>query len=330
MPEINLDTENLLRIRECLDPYDSVFFYTADPGASSVLLPFHKVAKETEKFRAWYVDGWARYAYLPDACPFSDKAVCTANTGKTAVFMGQQVNFSRAYQRIQFFKSVGVDIHFISDHWKDISQSFRPTLKDDYELPDCLYVPDAAAYKKQFEWLELHGVSTDTIRSVLIEFFHPGIERSLKLISAVQEEKQRELLSKYAASEYVITMMLDCTTEHDKKVLGFDWKTALTSAIDLFSETYCNATLLVKPHPRQSKEEVEALLSIRGCPAVRMVDEDFPEQFVAISDEIWGITTVLLVVALKADRRIKVFMPQRTKAGAAESNVHIEPYVVVR
>ena len=138
MPEINLDTENLLRIRECLDPYDSVFFYTADPGASSVLLPFHKVAKETEKFRAWYVDGWARYAYLPDACPFSDKAVCTANTGKTAVFMGQQVNFSRAYQRIQFFKSVGVDIHFISDHWKDISQSFRPTLKDDYELPDWL------------------------------------------------------------------------------------------------------------------------------------------------------------------------------------------------
>ncbi|WP_417613206.1 hypothetical protein [Owenweeksia hongkongensis] len=330
MPQTNLDLEHLGRIAECLEAYDSVFFYTADPGASSALLPFHQVAKNSGKFRSWYVEGWAKYAYLPDACPFSAQGSWAQSKEKVAVFMGQQVDFDRAYQRIKLYKSLGADVHFISDHWKDISQSFRPTPDQAYVLPDYLYVPDSAAYDKQVEWLEAHGIPRDIVQSTVVDFFHPGIERSLKLISDVSSEMRLELLSKYSANRHVITMMLDCTTKHDRKVLGFNWETALTAAMDFFIEQYDDATLLVKPHPRQSKEEVLEFLSTRACPRVHMVEEDNPERFVAISDEIWGITTVLLVVALKAGRKIKVFMPERTPAGAAESNVHIEPYIVAK
>src|SRR5690606_19732642 len=118
-------------------------------------------------------------------------------------------------------------------------------------------------------------------------------------------------------------LMLDCVNIREKSVLGFDWQSALDEAVKCFRKDYQDSTLLIKPHPRQDVSDVKHYLNASEIPEnVSLVEESEGEPFIALSDEIWGMTTVLLVVALKAGKPIKVFMPGRTEAGARESNDH--------
>jgi hypothetical protein len=329
MFEPKLCSEHIDRITGCLEPYDNVYFYTADPGATSALMPFFRRAKELSKFRNWYVDGWACSVSLEQQQPISKHILSSSACGKTAVFMGQQVDFSRAFDRLQAFKNAGFHTHFVSDHWKDISLSFKPKEKGDFLFPDRFYVPDTEAFERQLQWLQQRGIPDEVVKSSMVAFFHPGVEASLSIISefsAVQCQKLRDRYS--VATKCLVTMMLDCTTPEEEVNYGFGWRSSLISAIQHFTECYEDTTLLVKPHPRQRRVEVLDVVMKASNPKIMVVEENAPEQFVAASDEIWGATTVLLVVARKAGKRIKVFMPNRTSKGELESNIHIEPYIV--
>lgn len=320
------------RLAALVSRYDYIYFYSADPGASATLRPIYDMAKKTGVAAGWYVEGWAAHAYLPDAIYIARKddfLNLDRSKIRQAVFMGQQVNQARAYKNLVYFKNLGLETVFISDHWKDISAHFKTAGREGFVLPDHFYVPDQVAYDVQFKTLLSAGIARDELEKSMEIFVHPGLEQSLEKIHAVSENEKIVMRRKYGAHEKIIVMMLDCIQDHEKELYGFNWKTALDQAVSYFHAHYPKAVLLVKPHPRQDHEEVRAYLQkyAEGS-SVIMVEESTGEIFVALADEVWGITTILLVVAQKAAKPIKVFMPARTAAGELESNAHIEPFVV--
>ena len=310
--------------------YDKIYFYTADPGATAILRVIYEQASAQNKAQSWFVEGWAAHAYLPNACSienetriFSDD-ICAENT---TLIMGQQVNFERAYERLKYFRSLEIETIFISDHWKSIERSFKPDETTKVILPHHFYVPDQIAYDVQMQNLTAHGISENELKRVMEVFIHPGVEYSLEQVKSFST---KELKTKYNTSGETIVMMLDCIQDSEKERLGFDWKCALAQAVKHFQSSYpSNASLLVKPHPRQEPEIIQAhLKKYKSDKRIKMVTEPIGEPFVAMADEVWGITTILLIVALKAGKPIKVFMPNRTVLGKKESNAHIEPYVM--
>ena len=52
------------------------------------------------------------------------------------------------------------------------------------------------------------------------------------------------------------------------------------------------------------------------------------EDLLAISDEVWGMTTIALVTAINLGKMIKSFQVGRTEIARDMSNPHIEPFVL--
>lgn len=319
-------------IRNLVGRYDRIHFYSADPGATAIMRPIHEEAHKTGKANTWFVEGWAAHAYLPgeryisgereffNAKPFAEKQV---------VIMGQQVNFERAYSRLKYLKEAGIETVFVSDHWKNIAKTFKPAEDAAIFLPDHFYVPDQFAYDVQIQSLLAHGLNRADVENALEIFVNVGVEQSAELIAAVPPDELRQLKNRYKSRGMTIVMMLDCIQDEEKKILGFDWKSALDQAVTHFQSCYKNGKLLIKPHPRQDLGEVEEYISQYGLGiSLELVKEPKGEPFIALADEVWGITTILLAVALRVGKPIKVFMPERTREGERESNAHIEPYLV--
>lgn len=321
------------RIKDLVWCYDRIYFYSSDPGATAVLKPVYVEAQKQEKAAEWYVEGWSTHAYLPNAVYISDKNDFLKPEGdiaRQAIIMGQQVNYQRAYKNLAYFKELGLETIFISDHWKGIAKHFKPSEKDGIVLPDCIYVPDQVAYDAQIQAFSEIGISEDISCDILKIFVHPGLEQSLERIKSYDKKQLEGFRHKYDVKKNLIVMMLDCIQDHEIRYYGFNWKTAFEQAYAYLKEHYTpDTTLLIKPHPRQDEYDVSNYLQ-KYCEddQLRLVEEKDGELFVAMADEIWGITTILLVVALKAGKTIKVFMPERTENGVKESNKHIEPYVI--
>jgi hypothetical protein len=87
--------------------------------------------------------------------------------------------------------------------------------------------------------------------------------------------------------------------------------------------------VLVKPHPRQAAfgDAELAPLRERGV-VVRTVSGPF-EPLTAAADEIWGMTSLALIAALKAGKPVISFQPGRTALGRAQSNPYLEPWVII-
>ena len=89
--------------------------------------------------------------------------------------------------------------------------------------------------------------------------------------------------------------------------------------------------LLVKPHPRQNVDAVKneiAALSINHRGAELYHGET--ESLISIAEEVWGMTTSALNVALAVGKPIRSFQIGRNAKGERASNPHIEPFAIVR
>lgn len=308
--------------------YDRLWFYAADPGAVSTLLPVSDEARRQNKFAGWMTEGWARETgAVPGAAPADKISVLPAPQPGDAVVMGQQVDFARAHRRLREISARGFVTVFISDHWKDISGIF--TGSDAPILPSRLLVPDAEAQALQHETLTAAGFTAADVKRCLDIFFHPGVEKGVEMVAAHSAPTLDRLRDKYKLNGRTAILFLDKVEPDEKPLYGFDWRSSLDLALAYMKETGVVDNLLVKPHPRQNFREVwEYLEPYRESGHVAPVTERRGETFIALCDEVWGMTTILLIIAQKAGRPIRAFMPDRTAAGAAQSNAHIEPFVI--
>jgi hypothetical protein len=110
--------------------------------------------------------------------------------------------------------------------------------------------------------------------------------------------------------------------------LGYDWRSTLLAVSD-YAAARSPGHILIKPHPRQNAsivaQEIEALRD-RGFAAKLCLDDT--EGLIARAEEVWGMTTIALNIALAAGRPIRSFQVGRNAAGVCASNPHIEPFVI--
>lgn len=287
--------------QEFLAGFANVSLYTVDPGAYAIAAELAPLLEESGRFEAWFVEGWSANR-RPGSRPAEDLG-CAFGPGKT-LLIGPQINYRRTHKVFEEAAKACTTTVFIFDHWKNYAAHFSDGL-----LPDAIVVPDLIAHRDLL-------AAIGTVEASRVKVLpHPGIEVAVERVSA------------HGAPEPgVVALVLDPTELTDG--LGYDWRSTLERALETARRS--GVHLLVKPHPRQDAGAVHAAIVGFGGNEVAELWADETERAVARAQEVWGMTTSVLNVALATGRPIRSFQIGRNSLGAEASNPHIEPFAILR
>jgi hypothetical protein len=288
---------------DLLAAHARIHVYTVDPGAHAMACELVPLLRKVGRLGEWFAEGWSS-TRKPGCRPAAD--LFDAMTASDALLLGSQMNCARTQAILRQAADSGVTTIFVFDHWKNYGEHFGSG-----RLADRIVVPDDVARSSL-----LAAVGADAAPRIRV-LPHLAIEAAVDRVRACN----------LAPRPGTIAMLLD-PTEADNG-LGYDWQSALAAAVDKAS-MQAGSHLLVKPHPRQDASVVARELAVpqrRGARA-ELYHGDM-EPLIATADEVWGMTTIALHVALAAGKPIRSFQIGRTPAGARASNPHIEPYAIV-
>jgi hypothetical protein len=287
--------------QEFLAGFAHVSFYTVDPGAYAVAVELAPLLEEAGKLEAWFVEGWSSGRRA--GCSPADELGRAFRLGKT-LLVGSQIDYRRTHNVLREAAEAGTTTVFVFDHWKNYAAHFPDGL-----LPDAIVVPDLIAER------DLLAAIGTTAASRVRTLPHPGIEAAAERVNA------------YGTPEPgTVALVLDPTELTDG--LGYDWRSTLERAVDAARRN--GFRLLVKPHPRQDAGTVRAAIAGLNGGEVAELWVDEMERAIARAQEVWGMTTSALNVALAAGRPIRSFQIGRNWLGAQASNPHIEPFAIVQ
>jgi hypothetical protein len=299
-----MKSETVRQWKELLSGYHRIHFYTVDPGAHALAAELVPLADMLGRLSGWYAEGWsaARNADCRPASHLESKL----GAGDTLV-LGSQTNFERTRALLRRSSAVGVVTIFLFDHWKNYAEHFAGG-----PLPDVVVVSDEIARNQLLSAIGAHAASR--VRMLP----HPGIDAAAERVAAHDIAVQPDM----------VALLLDPTELSDG--LGYDWRSSLEAAV-VAAAALPGTRLLIKPHPRQNVEEVEAAIErLRDRGHTAQIYEAETERLIATAWEVWGMTTTALNVALASGKPIRSFQIGRNEAGARMSNPHIEPFAIIR
>ncbi|MDR7306034.1 hypothetical protein [Rhodoferax saidenbachensis] len=283
-----------------LEAHKNVLLYTVDPGAYALGMELSQLLQSAGHLQGWYAEGWSSNR-RPKCLPI-DELPLSLVPGST-LLLGSQTNFARTHHFTRLAKISGARSIFVFDHWKNYAEHFQADA-----LPDQIVVPDEMG--KVFLQLAI-GMEHAGRISVLP---HLGIDAAVERILAHKMRLPGN-----------IVVLLDPTEVSDE--LGYDWRGVLQE-VGQRAQAMPAVTFNIKPHPRQKPEEVQHFVDGLGLPGrLKLVDLD-TEELIAAVDEVWGMTTIALVAALKAGKIIKSMQGGRNEKGKAASNHYLEPYLI--
>jgi hypothetical protein len=290
--------------REFLAGYARIHFYTADPGAHAIAVELVPLARDLGQLSGWFAEGWSMARNR--GCRPAAELEPALNAGAT-LLLGSQTDYGRTQSLLAAARTAGAATVFVFDHWKNYAEHFGGQ-----PLPDVIVVPDVIA-REQF----LAAVGSDAEPHLRV-LPHPGIDAAAERVTGLDAEVRKG----------TIALLLDPTESADG--LGYDWRGSLAAALAAVGARP-GSRLLIKPHPRQDPGAVNdeiAMLS-RNHGAVELYSGE-TERLIAMAEEVWGMTTSALNVALAVGKPIRSFQVGRNARGERASNPHIEPFAVVR
>jgi hypothetical protein len=287
-----------------LSDYHRIHFYTVDPGAHALAVELVPLVDLLGRLSGWYTEGWSA-ARSRDSQPAS-RLKFKLGIGDTLI-LGSQTNFERSKALLRQSCAAGVTTIFLFDHWKNYAEHFG-----DGPLPDVVVVSDDIARGQFLLAVGEHAASRVKVLP------HPGIDAAAERVAACG----------IAVQPRIVAFLLDPTELSDG--LGYDWRSSLDAAV-MRAAALPGTRLLVKRHPRQKVEDVEAeIRSIRSEGDAVQIYEGETERLIATAGEVWGMTTTALNVALASGKPIRSFQIGRNETGARMSNPHIEPFAIIR
>jgi hypothetical protein len=288
--------------RDLLERYRRIHVYTVDPGAEAMASELVPLIRELGRLGLWFAEGWSAShgaAKLPAA------ELLRALSPGDGLIIGSQTDFNRTRAMIRQAAAAGAATIFVFDHWKNYATHFETD-----HLPDHIVAPDEISRRMLVS--ALGEIATDRVHV----FPHVAIEAAA----------DRILKSGGTPQPGTFVVLLDPTERDDG--LGYDWRTTLQAVSD-YAATRSPGHILIKPHPRQNAsivaQEIDALRH-RGFSADLCLEDT--EGLIARAEEVWGMTTIALNIALAAGRPIRSFQVGRNEAGVRASNPHIEPFVI--
>jgi len=294
-------TETAKLWAEFLAEFTRIHVYTVDPGAHAIALELAPMIESMGLLTGWFAEGWS--AKCRPTCRATSELYQSLTFDGTLI-LGSQTNFARTQSVLHEARSAHARTIFVFDHWKNFGAHFGSA-----SLPEIIVVPDEIG--KQMLLAELGGHTRSRVQVL------PHL--------ALQAAEDR-VRSYDVVSSGVIAVLLDPTELADD--LGYDWRTTLDAVAEL-APARNEARILVKPHPRQNTDEVSRELkrwSHRGIAYELFHGET--EWLIAAADEVWGMTTIALNVALAAGKPIRSLQIGRNDKGRRASNPHIEPFAI--
>jgi hypothetical protein len=282
--------------------YHRVHVYTIHPGAHAIARELVPLVRSMGRLGAWYVDGWSA-AQQDGTRPAAE--LWHALSPGDALVVGQSTEFTDTQTVLNRAAAAGATSIFVFDHWKNYAAHFG-----NGPLADVIVVPDKIAFDS------------------VVDVFGDAAQSRVRILPhlAIEAAADRVLASGISAEPGTIALLLDPTEAADG--LGYDWRTALAAALSRKHPTAVRR-ILVKPHPRQDVSAVaRELEAVRPAGIETELFGGETEHLIASASEVWGMTTVALMVALAAGKPIRSFQCGRNDTGVRASNPHLEPYVI--
>jgi hypothetical protein len=320
--------------------YKKTFLYCSDPGSLFVMEPLRGFLESEGINCQWVFSGWSMdnrkdLDFIPLEA-FKDMLI-NAESDSFCLLIGVQIKFENTCGIIDFCRANKVRSIVVIDYWKSNHMiNFRHPECDTIHLPDNICIMDETARDELIREMLSCGIPESYGKNIAI-IGHPGIEKNAetiksmnrKLIAATRKRldigcKRATLLALNPAEE---DFGYD---ENGKPRLGYDEYDLMDYFFNEFDLR--GARVLVKPHPRQDAVKVEKYISEnfgeKNLDWIMTGDESL-EDLIAVSDEVVGSTSTVLLVALFAGKSIKSIQPNRSEFGALWTNHYIEENRVV-
>lgn len=313
------------KIINIFSPYKTAHLYCADPGAYAVLSVLYSLLIENNIVVRFYCDGWAalhsEIAFLPPQQITFDQAL-----KQDILVLGSQLDFDLTYSYLQKSRAISMTTVFVFDHWKNYLEHFTSNLRQPTLLPNYVFFPDQLC-KDEFEKrIDGFALTKELFNPVITG--HLAIEHKIQNFSKISADLLESLKQKYGLKgQKLILILLD--PENKQEAFGFTLEKNLRAMYKkLLNATDETITVVIKPHPRQDlalfNEVMHSAWNTEKV-AYQLADNaDSLEAMIAISQEVWGITTMGLVLAKRMGKCIKSFQIDRNALGSLQSNSHIE------
>lgn len=317
--------KQLLKI---LKPWSHVNLYAVDPGATHFLIHLNAlINEEYDNKITWYLEKWASQNFsFPNQSEQPVLDTISTSRRNDVYILGPQRDYAMSQLVMSRCKDVGAGVIFFLDHWKNLSEHFVTKESNTLVLPDVVLCPDESARDKLKSDLEKMSLWKNEFEKIVRSFTHLAIEAACQSIRAIPNSTKTKLKQDLNKDQKVILALL----EPEEEGVGYTWQSALSTMIQYRDTHFPTHHIWLKPHPAQDENELRAHCH-RHYETVKnmtIVIGDV-DPLIATADEVWGITTIALIKALKCNKNIMSFQVGATQKGCENSNPYIDPFVVL-
>lgn len=329
--------ESLIRISPLLNSYGKVFLYCVDPGAYAIMRPIYELLLSEGKKTQWIVDGWCLNAikgeYPSMVWSSFTEDFCQIDADDCCMVLGSQTNFEATHKTLHFCKEKGIATIFLFDHWGNYLSHFYSTIDESLYLPDKICVPDEIGRQALCAEL-LPLLKNERYIDDIHVVGHPAIENSVNAICSLTtseiEAVKRRLIP---VDKRIVLFLLEPIEDgfgynsDGTPFLGYNEYSILRYILSLHD--FDDVQMIIKPHPRQDIKKIKRFLIPYAHRDILLLDNEKLENLIAIADDVLGMTTVALIIALKAGKKIRSIQVGRNKRGENMSIPHFEENLVL-
>jgi hypothetical protein len=325
--------------RKVLGRFNKIYFYCADPGSFYASEPIYDDMKGEGKDCIWVFDGWCaekKKGVLDfiEGGVFRD-AIDERDTSNSCILIGVQAEFTRSIQMTDLCRDAGFFTICLFDGWSNYLVNFQDQVDQSIRLPDLVFIMDEAAKKDLIrEMSPVIGDSSFFEKVIIIG--HHGIERTVSMIRNMSEETILGLRCRFNPAGKNLVLIPLGPIEKDfgylddgMPFLGFNEFTTLKYFFERMD--YRSSKILIKAHPRNDVGTIRSFVS-ESINSVgydyEFVDDEDLNNLVAAADEVVGMTSTILVVALKCGRKIKSLQIGRNENAVRISNPHLNGHII--
>ncbi len=325
--------------RGVLGRFNKIYFYCADPGSFYAAEPIYDDMKGEGKDCIWIFDGWCsekKKGVLDfiEGVVFRD-AIAEIDASNSCIMIGIQANFALSTQMMDLCRDEGFFTICLFDGWSNYLINFQDQSDQSIHLPDLVFIMDEAAKKDLVREMS-HVIGDDRFFERVIITGHQGIERAVSMIRNMPEETIQSLRCRFNPEGKNLLLIPLGPVEKDfgylddgSPFLGFNEFTMLKYFFEKMD--YRDSKILIKAHPRNDVGIIRRFVSESISSAgydYEFVDDDDLNSLIAIADEVVGMTSTVLVVALKCGRKIKSLQIGRNENAIKISNPHLNGHII--
>ncbi len=324
---------------ELFHNFENALFYCVDPGAYAMFREIIQKINDNYTCKVQlYCQGWAKinakfpFKFVEDL----ETDLKLLSNQKTLLVLGSQVDFLDTQYWLAKVDMLPIKSLFVFDHWKNYTNHFVNQKSKKTYLPDHIFVPDNLAKKKLLEtFQQVNPNLLQELEQKTIVSKHFSIDNNCKLVRSFTDKQRLEMREKWCIGfKKMVVLFLEPDVEDKASYPGYNTESIIRyikKYVENTENNFDDLRLVVKPHPRQMAGNIIKMLQeLWGHSNINwhVSKDETAEELIAAADEVWGITTVALIVASLMGKTIKSFQTCRNKYGREQSNDYLEPYLI--